>query len=43
MKKKTATGGAWMEFFMSLEDDLLLSFISVLKLLIGKIYDTNYD
>lgn len=28
---------------MSLDDDLLFSFISVLKLLTGKIYDTEYD
>jgi hypothetical protein len=44
MKKKNSNPDAkWFEFFMSLEDDLMLSFISVLKLLIGKIYDTDYD
>lgn len=44
MKKKLANPDArWVDFFMSLEDDLMLSFISVLKLLIGKIYDTDYD
>lgn len=29
--------------FLSLNEDLLSSFISVLKLLIGKIYCTNFD
>ena len=44
MKKKIANPDAsWLDFFMSLEDDLMISFISVLKLLIGKIYDTDYD
>ena len=44
MKKKNSNPDAkWFEFFMSIEDDLMLSFISVLKLLIGKIYDTDYD
>ena len=44
MKKKNSNPDVkWFNFFMSLEDDLMLSFISVLKLLIGKIYDTDYD
>jgi hypothetical protein len=42
-KKNSNPDRKWLDFFMSLEDDLLLSFISVLKLLIGKIYDTDYD
>ena len=42
-KMKSNPGGKWIDFFMSLEDDLMLSFISVLQLLIGKIYDTDYD
>lgn len=29
--------------FLKLNEDLLLSFISVLKLLIGKIYGTDFD
>jgi len=29
--------------FLSLNEDLLISFISVLKLLIGKIYGTDYE
>lgn len=33
----------WMDMFMSIDEDLLSSFISVLKLLSGKIYGTNYD
>lgn len=44
LKKKQANpDSTWVDFFLSLDDDLLFSFISVLKLLAGKIYDTDYD
>lgn len=44
LKKKSANpDSTWVDFFMSLDDDLLFSFISVLKLLAGKIYGTAYD
>lgn len=44
LKKKQANpDSTWIDFFMSLDDDLLFSFISVLKLLAGKIYGTAYD
>ena len=43
LKKKNSGGVSWMDMFMSLNGDLLDSFISVLKMLTGKIYDTDYD
>lgn len=44
LKKKTSsTDVTWIDMFMSLNGDLLDSFISVLKMLAGKIYDTDYD
>ena len=42
-KKQVNPDSTWVDFFLSLDDDLLFSFISVLKLLAGKIYDTDYD
>lgn len=41
-KKQRNPDSKWVDFFTSLDDDLLLSFISVLKLLAGKIYGTDY-
>lgn len=42
-KKQGNPDSRWIDFFPNLDDDLLFSFISVLKLLAGKIYDTDYN
>lgn len=42
-KKQNNPDSRWIDFFSNLDDDLLFSFISVLKLLAGKIYDTDYN
>lgn len=42
-KKTTGIHNNWVEMFMSLNGDLLDSFINVLKMLAGKIYATDYD
>ncbi len=42
-KKQGNPDSRWIDFFSNLDDDLLFSFISVLKLLAGKIYDTDYN
>ena len=45
LKKKNSSEGkvSWKSMFLSLDVDLLDSFMSVLKMLIGKIYATEYD
>jgi hypothetical protein len=40
--KKSNPDVTWKDMFLKLNEDLLVSFISVLKLLIGKIYGTDY-
>jgi hypothetical protein len=40
--KKSDPDVTWKDMFLKLNEDLLVSFISVLKLLIGKIYGTDY-
>jgi hypothetical protein len=41
--KKSDANSTWKDMFMRLNEDLLQSFISVLKLLAGKIYGTDFD
>lgn len=40
--KKSDPNISWKDMFLKLNEDLLISFISVLKLLTGKIYGTEY-
>ena len=43
MKKKDDPSFSFKAMFLSLNEDLLSSFVTVLKLLTEKIYGTSYD